>query len=54
MAEKKPKETPKEEKVIDIVDDFVSRKLKAINEMDDNASAKFLAQRVLANKRGKK
>lgn len=48
--EKKEKETP--EKVD--VDAFIARKLKAINEMDDEAEAKFLADRVLGNKRGKK
>ena len=49
MAEKKEKETPE----ID-VNAFVSRKLKAINEMENKAKARFLAQRVLENKRGKK
>ena len=52
MTEKKEKEAPKQE-VVD-VDAFVSRKLKAINEMENKAEAEFLAQRVLANKRGKK
>ena len=51
MAEKKEKEAPKQE--VD-VNAFISRKLKAINEMENKATAKFLAQRVLDNKRGKK
>lgn len=50
MAEKKEKETPKK---VDL-DAFVSRKLKDINELDDEASKEFLFQRVLNNKRGKK
>lgn len=52
MAEKKEKEAPKQEKVD--VEAFIARKLKAINEMGNKADAEFLAQRVLANKRGKK
>lgn len=50
MAEKKEKEVP--EKVD--VDAFVARKLKAINEMENKAKARFLAQRILESKRGKK
>lgn len=49
MAEKKEK-APEE---VDI-DAFVARKLKAINEMENKALARRLAQRVLENKRGKK
>lgn len=59
MAEKKAdkkadksveEETPKE---VD-VNAFVARKLMAINLLDSDAEKKFLAQRVLDNKRGKK
>ncbi len=32
-------------------DDFIARKLKAINEMTDKAKARRLAERVLSNKR---
>lgn len=53
MAEKKKEETPKKKEEVD-VNAFISRKLKPINEMGETASAKFLAQRVLENKRGKK
>ena len=49
MAEKKEKEAPEFD-----FDAFVARKLKAINEMENKAKAKFLAQRVLESKRGKK
>lgn len=50
-AEKVENEAPKKE-VVD-VDAFIARKLLAINEMDNEALAEFLAQRVLNNKRGK-
>jgi len=50
MAEKKEKEAPAK---VD-VDAFIARKLKDINEMDNEAKAEFLAARVLNNKRGKK
>lgn len=50
MAEKKEKEAPVK---VDL-DAFVARKLKDINELDDEAEKNFLAQRVLGNKRGKK
>lgn len=50
MAEKKEKETPAK---VD-VDAFVARKLKDINEYENEAEARFLADRVLGNKRGKK
>lgn len=49
-AEKKEKETPVK---VD-VDAFVARKLKDINEDDNEREKAFLAQRVLNNKRGKK
>lgn len=49
MAEKK-KETPDK---VD-VNAFIARKLKVINELESEAKAKFLAERVLENKRGKK
>lgn len=51
MAKKKEKETP--ERKVD-VNAFVARKLKDINEIENEALAKFLAERVLNNKRGKK
>lgn len=50
MAEKKEKKPA--EKKLD-VDKFIANRLKAINEMDDRLG-RFLADRVLANKRGKK
>lgn len=50
MAEKKEKEASAK---VD-VDAFIARKLKDINEMDNEAKAEFLAARVLSNKRGKK
>lgn len=50
MAEKKEKKAAENKPDIDL---FVTNKLKAINEMDGRR-AKFLAERVLANKRGKK
>lgn len=50
MAEKKEKETPVK---VDR-DAFVARKLKDINELDNEAEKAFLAKRVLDNKRGKK
>ena len=43
------KETPKK---VDL-DAFIARKLKVINELDDEAEKDFLAKRVLNNKRGK-
>lgn len=48
-TEKKEKETPKK---VDL-DAFIARKLKVINELDDEAEKDFLAKRVLNNKRGK-
>lgn len=56
MAEKKKAEkveTLKAEKK-DLVDDFIARKLKAINSMENERLAQFLANRVFNNKRGKK
>lgn len=50
MAEKKEKVTPAK---VD-VNAFIARKLKDINEIPGEATAQFLAQRVLNNKRGKK
>lgn len=47
-AEKKEKEAPvKVDK-----EAFVARKLKVINELDNEAEKRFLADRVLENKRG--
>lgn len=51
MAEKKEKK--EDVKGVDI-DAFTARKLKDINELESDAMAKFLAERVLSNKRGKK
>lgn len=54
MAEKKkPAETPVEAEIkqpekVDVAK-FKARKLKAINEMEDKAKAKVLAERVLSN-----
>ena len=55
MADKKKTEKVEEAPAKDVVDvdAFIARKLIAINEMDNEASAEFLAQRVLNNKRGK-
>lgn len=50
-TEKVEKEAAKKE-IVDVAA-FIARKLLAINEMDNEASAQFLAQRVLNNKRGK-
>lgn len=50
MAEKKEKEAPAK---VD-VNAFIARKLKDINEFENEAKAEFLAERVLSNKRGKK
>lgn len=51
MAQKKEKVEEKTPEKVD-VDAFIARKLKAINEMENEALAQFLAQRVLDNKRG--
>lgn len=54
--EKKPIEKPVEKKPVKAkldVEKFIARKLKAINEMNDEAKAKELAERVMRNKRGK-
>lgn len=50
IIEEKPKEV-KKPKARKPKDDFVTRKLKVINEMNNPAKAARLAQRVLANKR---
>lgn len=52
MAEKKKEKKEETPKVVD-VDAFIARKLRIINELDSDAEAKFLAERVLSNKRGK-
>ena len=44
--EKVVKKTPKQE-----TEDFIARKLKAINEMSSPAKARRAAERVLANRR---
>lgn len=55
MAEKAEKKTEKKDAPIKVdVDEFIARKLKYINDLEDEAEAKFLAMRVLGNKRGKK
>lgn len=54
MSEKKEKTETKETPAVVDVDAFVARKLKDINELENEADAKFLAARVLNNKRGKK
>lgn len=59
MAEKKKTEVEKteviEEKAVNTakqdMEDFIQRKLKAINEMSSPAKAKRAAERVLANRR---
>lgn len=51
MAEKK-EPIKAETKRVD-VNAFIKRKLKDINEMQDQAKAKDLAERVMSNKRGK-
>lgn len=33
------------------VEDFIARKLKAINQMEDEAKARMLASRVLSNRK---
>ena len=55
MAKDKKEEAPvvKEEIEKVDVDAFIARKLKAINDLDNEAEKQFLAQRVLDNKRGK-
>ena len=50
--EKKPVEKKPVKAKVD-VDKFIARKLKAVNEMKDEAKAKELAERVMRNKRGK-
>lgn len=46
IEEKAVKKTAKQE-----TEDFIARKLKAINEMSSPAKAKRAAERVLANRR---
>ena len=41
-----------EEPKTDFTEEFIARKLKAINEMEDQAKARKLAERVLANRKG--
>lgn len=53
MADKKKAEKTETPEKVDI-NAFVARKLKAINELESEAEKRFLAQRVLNNKRGKK
>lgn len=52
MAEKKKEKKEETPKTVDL-DAFIARKLRVINEMESDAKAKFLAERVLSNKRGK-
>lgn len=46
-----PKEKPAEKKSVKNVDSFIDRKLAVINTMSNQAKARRLAERVLANKR---
>lgn len=54
-----PIETPKEELVAEVESapakdpnkEFIAKKLKIINEMSNQAKARYLAERVLANNR---
>ncbi len=63
--EKKPTEAP--EKVVEVeekeqkdsvadekkrIEDFIARKLKAINQMENEAKARSLAHKVLSNRKG--
>lgn len=48
VAEEKPKAKPKKQKP---KDDFVTRKLKVINSMNNPAKATRLAERVLSNRK---
>lgn len=43
-------EVPKEEK--NPTEEFIARKLRAINMMENKAKARKLAERVLANRKG--
>lgn len=57
MATKKKEEMIEEvivaeEPKIDPVEEFIARKLKAVNEMEDRAKARKLAERILANRKG--
>lgn len=45
-------EVVKVEEKKDPTEEFIARKLKVINEMEDKAKAKRLAERVLANRKG--
>ena len=45
-------EITEEPQVSKDVEDFINRKLMAINQMSDSAKAKRLAERVLRNRKG--
>ncbi len=49
-AEEKEKDSVADEKKL--TEDFIARKLKAINEMEDEAKARSLAVKVLSNRKG--
>lgn len=52
MATKENKEViVAEEPKTDYTEEFIAHKLKAINEMEDKAKARKLADRVLANRK---
>ncbi len=36
----------------DLVEKFIQRKMKAINEMDDHDTARYLAGKVIDNRKG--
>ena len=58
MATKEKIEEKIEETVIEdktkTTEEFIARKLKSINEMENKAKARKLADRVLANRKGNK
>lgn len=57
MVEDKPKEkaeTPKPNKAKSKTDDFIARKLKVINNINNPAKARSLAERVLNNRKAVK
>ena len=51
MSEKK---TKKPEIVTVDVDAFIARKMKAINLMENKAKARYLAERLTENRKGRK
>ena len=53
MAKDKKVEEPKVEAKVDPTEEFISRRLKGINELPNKALAKSLAEKVLSNRKGK-